>query len=80
MANIEIRKNDKRLKAFVEDVTKTALDQKRYQTHGLGAFTTCTRKATVDQPSCKMAMFRESSELREYASGGKKTQNIWSSR
>lgn len=72
MANIKIRKNDRRLKVFVKDVTETLLDGKRYQTQGLGTFSTCARKATPDRPSCKMAMFRASSELREYATGGKK--------
>lgn len=72
MANIKIRNNDKRLKAFVQDVADTLLHGERHQTPGLGTFSTCTRKATTDRPSCKMAMFRASTELRNYATGGKK--------
>src|SRR5258706_14456636 len=66
----KIRKTDKKLRAFVHDVTATLLDGKRHQTPGFGTFSTCTRKATVDRVACKMAMFRASTELREYASGG----------
>jgi nucleoid DNA-binding protein len=66
----KIRKTDKRLRAFVQEVTATLLDGKRHQTPGLGTFSTCTRKATADRAACKMAMFRASTELREYASGG----------
>jgi nucleoid DNA-binding protein len=66
----KIRKTDKRLRAFVHEVTATLLDGKRHQTPGLGTFSTCTRKATADRVACKMAMFRASTELREYASGG----------
>lgn len=66
----KIRKTDKRLRAFVQEVTATLLDGKRHQTPGLGTFSTCTRKATADRIACKMAMFRASKELREYASGG----------
>jgi len=65
-----IRKTDKRLRAFVHEVTATLLDGKRHQTPGFGTFSTCTRKATSDRVACKMAMFRASTELREYASGG----------
>ena len=65
-----MRKSDKRLRAFVHEVTATLLDGKRHQTPGLGTFSTCTRKATADRVACKMAMFRASTELREYASGG----------
>ena len=66
----KIRKTDKRLRAFVQEVTATLLDGKRHRTPGLGTFSTCTRKATSDRVTCKMAMFRPSAELREYASGG----------
>ena len=66
----KIRKTDKKLRTFVHDVTATLLDGKRHQTPGFGTFSTCTRKATVDRVACKMAMFRASTELREYASGG----------
>lgn len=65
-----IRKSDKRLRAFVEEVTATLVDGKRHRTPGLGTFSTCTRKATGDRAACKMAMFRASTELREHASGG----------
>ncbi len=64
------RKSDDKLRAFVEDVTATLLEGKRYQVPGLGAFSTCTRKATAGRAACKMAMFRASTELREYANGG----------
>jgi nucleoid DNA-binding protein len=66
----KIRKTDKRLRAFVQEVTATLLDGKHHRTPGLGTFSTCTRKATPDRVACKMAMFRASAELREYASGG----------
>jgi hypothetical protein len=61
---------DKKLRAFVQEVTATLLDGKRHWTPGLGTFSTCTRKATAGRVTCKMAMFRASTELREYASGG----------
>jgi len=70
MNKLKIRKNDKRIKVFVQDVTAVLLDGKRHQTPGLGTFSTCTRKATTDRLACKMAMFRACTELREYASGG----------
>ena len=63
-------KTDAKLSAFVQDVSQSLLDGKRHQTPGFGTFSTCTRKATVDRAACKMAMFRPSAELREYASGG----------
>ena len=66
----KIRRADKRLRAFVQEVTATLLDGKRHQTPGLGTFSTCTRKATAERVACKMAMFRASAELREYATGG----------
>ena len=66
----KIRETDKRLRAFVQEVTAALLDGKRHRTPGLGTFSTCTRKATADRVACKMAMFRASAELREYASGG----------
>ncbi|MFT5360555.1 MAG: hypothetical protein ACI9IN_000299, partial [Porticoccaceae bacterium] len=37
---------------------------------GLGTFSTCTRKSTADRAAWKMAMFRASTELREYFIGG----------
>ena len=48
----------------------TLLEGKRYRTPGFGTFSTCARKATADRCSSKMAIFRASAELREYASGG----------
>lgn len=66
----KMQKTDKKLRAFVQDVTATLLDGKPHRTPGLGTFSTCTRKATADRATCKMAMFRASAELREYASGG----------
>ena len=66
----KIRKTDRRLRAFVEEVTATLLDGRRHRTAGLGTFSTCTRKATPGRVVCKMAMFRASAELREYACGG----------
>ncbi len=66
----KICKTDKRLRAFVEEVTATLLDGKRHQTPGLGTFSTCTRKATANRVACKMAMFWASAELRAYATGG----------
>ena len=46
------------------------MDGKRYRAPGLGTFSTCTRKATTDRVTCKMAIFQASAELRAYASGG----------
>src|SRR5882762_1071210 len=66
----KIRKNDKRLRVFVEEVTATLLDGKPHRTPGLGTFSTCTRKAMAGRVACTMAMFRASAELREYSSGG----------
>ena len=66
----KVRKTDKRLRAFVHDVITALLDGGRHRTPGLGTFSTCARKATADRPPRKMAMFRASTELREYASGG----------
>jgi len=63
-------RSDKPLRAFVDEVTETLLAGNRHRTSGLGTFSTCTRKATVDRVASKMAMFRASSELREYAVGG----------
>ena len=70
MGKIKIRKNDKMLKAFYQELTTTLLAGKRYQVSGLGTFSTCARKATEDRAACKMAMFRASAELRDYAMGG----------
>jgi nucleoid DNA-binding protein len=66
----KIRKTDKKLWAFVHEVTATLLEGKRYHTPGFGTFSTCTRKAMAGRVACKMAMFRASRQLREYASGG----------
>ena len=66
----KILKSDKRLRAFVQEVTATLLDGKQHKTPGLGTFSTCTRKPTAKRVACKMAMFRASAELREYATGG----------
>jgi len=59
----KFRKTDKKLLAFVAEVTATLLDGKRYRTPGLGTFSTCTRRATAERVACKMAMFRASAEL-----------------
>lgn len=72
MSKISIRKNDKRLRALVADLTETLLGGKKYQVSSFGTFSTCSRKATADREACKMAMFRASAELREFASGGPK--------
>ena len=67
----KFRKTDKKLLAFVAEVTATLLDGKRYRTPGLGTFSTCTRRATAERVACKMAMFRASAELRAYVTGGR---------
>ena len=67
----KFRKTDKKLLAFVAEVTATLLDGKRYRTPGLGTFSTCTRRATAERVACKMAMFRASAELRPYVTGGR---------
>ena len=74
MGKLIIRKNAKILKAFVQDVTATLVDGKPYRTVGLGTFSICVRKQTAEHAACKMAMFRASSELRDYASGGTKPE------
>src|SRR5258706_3919682 len=66
----KIRTTDRRVRAFVQEVTATLLEGGRHRTPGLGTFSTCTRKAAADRVVCKMAMFRASAELREYAAGG----------
>lgn len=63
-------KTNKILQSFIQEVTETLLEGKRVQVRGLGTFSICTRKATSERASCKMAMFRASLELREYSSGG----------
>ena len=63
-------KLDGKIEAFVQEVTETLREGKRYMTPGLGTFSTCARKATADRAACKMAMFRASPELREFAVGG----------
>jgi nucleoid DNA-binding protein len=72
---INMGKNDQATAEFVQDITETLLDGKRHLTPGFGTFSTCARKATAERAACKIAMFRASSELREYASGGK-TPNL----
>ena len=66
----KIHESDRQPQAFVQEVTETLLDGKRHKTSGFGTFSTCTRKATANRSSSKMAMFRASAELREYVSGG----------
>ena len=70
MTKPKISSTNKQLCAFVQEVSETLAEGKKHQTAGLGTFSTCTRKATADRASCKMAMFRASPELRQYASGG----------
>ncbi|MGY8815330.1 MAG: hypothetical protein ACKVHQ_11550 [Gammaproteobacteria bacterium] len=66
----KIRKTDKGIRAFVQEVTESLLEGKRHQTPGPGTFSTCTRKASADRVTCKMAIFRACQELREFANGG----------
>jgi nucleoid DNA-binding protein len=66
----KIHKTDKKLRAFVEEVTATLLNGKRHRTPGLGTFSTCTRKTSAGRVACRMAIFRASAELREFAAGG----------
>ena len=63
-------KHGQPLVAFVHEVTATLLAGHPHKTHGLGTFSTCTRRATPDRCVSTMAMFRASAELRAYASGG----------
>lgn len=70
VSNPTILRKDKSLLAFVQEVTATLLEGKRHQTPGLGTFSSCTRKATADRVICTMAMFRASTQLREYVCGG----------
>ncbi len=62
--------SDKQLTSFVQEVTSALLSGKRHKIDGFGTFSTCARKATADQAACKIAMFRASAELRDYANGG----------
>jgi nucleoid DNA-binding protein len=64
-----IRRTDT-LQAFVQEVTATLLGGRRHRTPGLGTFSTCTRRASAERVASKMAIFRASAELREYATGG----------
>ena len=63
-------RHDQRLAMFVQEVTAALLAGQRHRTPGLGTFSTCTRRAAPGECTSKMAMFRASAELREYASGG----------
>jgi len=58
------------LAAFVREVTATLLAGHPYRVPGLGTFSPCTRRATLDRRASTMAMFRASAEVRAYASGG----------
>jgi nucleoid DNA-binding protein len=60
----------RRLQAFVQEVTATLVEGNRHRTPGLGTFSTCIRRATRNRCAGRMAMFRASAELRDYASGG----------
>ena len=66
----KFRKNDRHLRAFVDEVTASLVGEGRLQVPGLGTFSTCTRKATADRDACTIAMFRASKELRDHATGG----------
>lgn len=66
----KIGKTDRRVRAFVGEVTAKLLEGKCHQTPGFGTFSTCTRKASADRIACKMAMFRASTELRVHVAGG----------
>lgn len=70
MVAAKLRKNDKRIKTFVQEITSSLALGKKYQVPGLGTFTTCSRKDSSGRVTCKIAMFRPSAELRDYASGG----------
>ena len=61
---------DKKLRAFVQDVTATLLKGKAHRTPGFGTFSICIRRSSPSRAACKMAMFRASTELRAYANGG----------
>jgi nucleoid DNA-binding protein len=69
-SKLGIRKTDRGLGAFVQEVTATLLSGKRHRTPGLGTFSTCIRRASPGRVACRMAIFRASAELREYAAGG----------
>ena len=61
---------DKPINSFVQDVSESLLTGQRFQIPGFGTFSTCSRKATAERAACKIAMFRASTELRNYANGG----------
>lgn len=61
---------DKSISTFVQQVTTSLLEGQRFQIPGFGTFSTCARKATAERAACKIAMFRPSPELRDFANGG----------
>src|SRR5260221_3536797 len=61
---------DHPVQAFVKEVTATLLVGRPHRTPGLGTFSICTRRGTPDRCASTMALFRASTELRAYASGG----------
>jgi len=70
MAQSKIRKNGKHAKAFIRDVKVALVAGKKYQIPGFGTFSSCSRKDSLGRVICKIAMFRASSELRDFAAGG----------
>ena len=66
----DILDSDPELGAFVRSIGQALLNSRPHKTVGFGTFSTCSRKASGDRPACKMAMFRPSVELRQFANGG----------
>ncbi|MDH5691837.1 MAG: HU family DNA-binding protein [Gammaproteobacteria bacterium] len=69
---MKLRKNDKSLTTFVEELSEALGKGERFQVPGFGTFTTCTRKATPGRAACTIAMFRAATELRDFAARGTK--------
>lgn len=63
--------SDGHVDEFVRAVTAALVEGRRFRVTGLGTFSTCARKATAERAACRIAMFRASPELREYADGGR---------
>lgn len=70
MSQGKMDREDNVIQEFVQAVTSSLLAGKKYPIPGFGTFSTCSRKDESGQPVCKIAMFRASSELRDFSTGG----------
>lgn len=70
MKTLSFRKNDRKLKQFAADLTESLQHGEKYKIPGFGIFTTCSRKSADGEQTYTIAMFRASSELRDFSQGG----------